>query len=643
MIQKLLLTFLLLLRIVPAGAAAPRQLKLSDIPILYNIDSLEAVAQTMDKSQEPYLRCLMTIEWSRLQVRSGQYGLHCAAISRLSHLLGQDIGVPFVSYITASSNLRPGYAVNHFTLNAAEEALRQFSANHDTYGMYFCNTLIARLYTFRVSQQTFNNPDSAATEIKEGKEKIKAHNAAADSLCRSVNDSSLWVYNTLHQAKTKVSGQANAGDIAAAKEMCRAVLAYLAGQAVPSHYTSLTYFFYANAFTVQDSLTKGIALEKSGVEALLPAQIALRFGALVSIANHTNTLGQIDTSMRYCRMALDYLSVYPARGEYDLLTLYENVVSNFQEKQQLDSALYYSEQLKMASSLYFQSLYENEQKNFAFDMQFALDKQKIEAQSRLNKRISIVTLLFLSVLMIALILIFRSRRKLKHAYLQIQNLQHAREKFYSIVAHDLKSPLISYQNLAATLNRLIKRNDFAQIEKISQRIDDNGARLQVMLENLFQWSLSEQKSLSYRARPVHPEDVLRNILALYTEMADEKRLSFIQEVSCQQPLVTDPNYLQTVVRNLLDNAIKNAQSFVHLRISAKGSNMELLVINDGTISAEKSATITELFRSDKLWQPGERGIGLGLVLTREFCQKMNASIDFSANDKQICFRITFPS
>lgn len=641
--MKCTFTFPILLSAFLFGSfqSSARHRLLSEIPVLYNIDSLEARATKQDKKSEEHFYTLITIEWSRLQIRAGDYGKHCTEISSLADHLREPIGKPFVDYVTASSTLGAGYAVNHFTVNAAENALRDFSTNGDLYGMFFCNILIARLYTSRLYQQETDD-SSFRAKMTEGLQKISSHNAAADSIWHLNRDNGLWIYLTLHKAKTEMTAYPKGGDAEKAKRLCNQVLQHLSLSGKQTHYQSLAYFFYADAFFVQDSLEKGVAYEKLGLQALLPAQVALRSGSMIGIANHTNTLGQIDTSMRYCRMAMDLLGKKSDDGNFEYLNLYENAVSNFQEKKMLDSALFYSEKLKFATNAYFQKLYENEQKNFAFDFQFALDKQKVEEQNSINKKIITVTLLFLLVVLSLLIFLFRSRKKLKQAYVQIEELQHAREKFYSIVAHDLKSPLVSYQNLAATLNSLIKKNDFDRIEKISQRIDQNGAQLYSMLENLFKWSLSEQKNLSYQAAIIAPDAVLKDILPIYQQLADEKNLQFYLQTDFPSQISVDPNYFLTVIRNLLDNAIKNADQSVTFRSFVQDRNVIIEICNSGIVDNEKMMTITELFRSDKAWQPGEKGIGLGLILTRDFCRKMQASISCTSQDHMVVFRISLP-
>jgi signal transduction histidine kinase len=231
---------------------------------------------------------------------------------------------------------------------------------------------------------------------------------------------------------------------------------------------------------------------------------------------------------------------------------------------------------------------------------------------------------------------------------ELRLLNASKNKFFSIIAHDLKNPL---HNILGFSSLLSKNYDFYtedERRKFASDINHSTNNIFRLLQNLLEWSKAQTGRLNYSPAVVNYQRVLDNSLNVLRSLADQKNIAIKAENDPELKIFADPLMIETVLRNLINNAIKFTPEGGEIEVSAKQENGQLLVsVSDTGIGISEEET-QNLFRIDsKVKRKGtnnEDGSGLGLILCKEFVHKHNGQIWVeSAPNKGSSFRFTIPA
>lgn len=220
-----------------------------------------------------------------------------------------------------------------------------------------------------------------------------------------------------------------------------------------------------------------------------------------------------------------------------------------------------------------------------------------------------------------------------------------KDRFFSLVAHDLRSPLSS---LSSYLNLLINSELLSRDEIISYAKDIQLSVENVveMLNNLLNWAVSEIGEWQFKENKFSISSSLERVVDLYQSIADKKKIKLINN---SQPYLVfaDNNSVDVIFRNLLSNAIKYTPENGNIVLDTKkdGDFICISVKDDGLGMNE--STIENLFSIDfknKLGVTGEQGgTGLGLLLSKEFAEKNGGSLHFTSKiNKGSTFFVRLP-
>jgi len=219
--------------------------------------------------------------------------------------------------------------------------------------------------------------------------------------------------------------------------------------------------------------------------------------------------------------------------------------------------------------------------------------------------------------------------KLKNEQLILVNAE--KDKFFSIIAHDLRSPFSSFLGLTYIMAEKLPNLTMAEIQKIAVSMRKSAANLFRLLENLLQWSKIQQGLISCNPEVVQLRSRVAESIAMMEEMAKNKEIDLTYVISDDIMVFADPNMLQTVIRNLASNAIKFTPKGGKIAITAKliGAKSVQLSIRDTGIGMSP-AMVNKLFRIDvqtnRLGTNGELSTGIGLLLCKEFVVKHGGEI-----------------
>jgi PAS domain S-box-containing protein len=207
----------------------------------------------------------------------------------------------------------------------------------------------------------------------------------------------------------------------------------------------------------------------------------------------------------------------------------------------------------------------------------------------------------------------------------------SKDKFFSIISHDLKSPFSAILGFSREMINVARMNDPDQIEKFANHIYSSAERTYELLENLLQWAKTQQGTISYSPACLALEELLSEKFETLKYTAISKDITLDYSCDPELKVTADPEMLKSILRNLITNAIKftNPGGRISIRAAAgSGEEVEVLVEDDGVGMREEDCQ--RLFRIDQnVSRPGtkkERGTGLGLILCKEFVEKNGGRI-----------------
>lgn len=218
---------------------------------------------------------------------------------------------------------------------------------------------------------------------------------------------------------------------------------------------------------------------------------------------------------------------------------------------------------------------------------------------------------------------------------ELQKLNAEKDKFLSIIAHDLRGPMGSLMQLAELLAD--EEQDLAQSE--TREITSNLTRMARdtfnLLENLLRWSLLNMGKFDFKPQKNNLLTVVQECTDILAEQARRKEIKIVVGITKEHEVVADINMLQTVVRNLLSNALKYSHKGGQITISAKSfeDNQTMVSVKDTGIGMPEELK-NNLFRLDantkRRGTQGESSTGLGLQLCKEFIEKQGGKISIES-------------
>lgn len=242
-----------------------------------------------------------------------------------------------------------------------------------------------------------------------------------------------------------------------------------------------------------------------------------------------------------------------------------------------------------------------------------------------------IIILFICVV-ISFLFIIEHRHKLKLALLE-ENLRKtvaAKDKFFSIISHDLRNPFKALKMVSHSLYEHYQELSETDKLKAIRAINDTVAHADKLLENLLLWSLAQKIDIPYRPRTIRLNETVKEVTSLFSLTAQKKNVSMICEISDSVRINVDPNMMTTILGNLISNAIKFSFYGGNVTICSKSTDKftEITVADEGIGISREDQQL--LFRLDaKLKQNGtqnEPGSGLGLILCQEFIEKQGGTI-----------------
>lgn len=220
----------------------------------------------------------------------------------------------------------------------------------------------------------------------------------------------------------------------------------------------------------------------------------------------------------------------------------------------------------------------------------------------------------------------------------LRELNAAKDKFFSIIAHDLKNPFMGILGFTEILSNSFEQYDDAEKQKMISFIKRSAESAYKLLENLLEWSRIQIGVAKVTPVQTDISILINDSITSLKDVAHTKNIKIITTVQSETYVYADEEMIKTIIRNLLTNAIKFSHPDGYVKITAEDSKENLkLSITDKGIGVKKEL-LNNLFRIDKSITTkgtlGEKGTGLGLILCKEFVEKNNGKLIVDSKEKE---------
>jgi len=220
-------------------------------------------------------------------------------------------------------------------------------------------------------------------------------------------------------------------------------------------------------------------------------------------------------------------------------------------------------------------------------------------------------------------LLIQSEKKLKE-------LNATKDKLFSIIAHDLRSPFQPILSISEILNTEIDNLDKTEIKNFAYDIHSVAQNVFLLIENLLEWSKAQAGSIKYNPSGFNLFEMVNEGLQYLEGSANQKNITLKNQVPESTLITADNQMLRSVIQNLVSNAIKftNSGGEVAIQAETSESNVEIKIIDNGVgISAERLEKMFQMEHSITTKGTNhEQGTGLGLILCKEFVEKHGGNI-----------------
>ncbi len=340
----------------------------------------------------------------------------------------------------------------------------------------------------------------------------------------------------------------------------------------------------------------------------------------------------------------DLSKVYEQSGDY------ENALKIIQQYYLLKDSLFNEESKKNLEELKIA----NELDKSAAEIE--LLKQEREIQDYMLRRSryeKIGILAFGLTALLFLLLISKLYQQKSKLTTQLQTTNTAKDKFFTIISHDMKNPVTAFRNISSGLLKALPELNKDDIKPYIVDLQKSADQLNNLLQNLLQWAQSQANLYRTDHLEVNPEEVIQIALDAHQSFIQQKNLGVKILMNNPESLVTEKNLVLTVLRNLISNAVRYSDPGGEISVAfRKNNNHEVVFSVSDSGPGLSEQEIKKLFRIDvdpksigntRVIEKG-KGSGLGLILCHELLQKAGGKIWIhSEPEKGSTFSFSLPS
>lgn len=231
---------------------------------------------------------------------------------------------------------------------------------------------------------------------------------------------------------------------------------------------------------------------------------------------------------------------------------------------------------------------------------------------------------------------------------ELEQLNASKDRFFSIIAHDLRAPFQGILGFSEVLANEFDEMSPTEIRNLALYLHDTAAGAYKLLDNLLQWSMVESGKMRFAPRQIQVEDLFDEVEGSLAGVARQKNVQLTFEPALARTLYGDVNMVRTVLQNLVNNAIKFTPAQGAVNVSAKTTSAgTYLVVQDSGVGMgieQQNRLLRGDVQDSTRGTAGEGGTGLGLMLTQQFVQRHSGAelLVESAPGHGTTFLVFFP-
>jgi signal transduction histidine kinase len=323
---------------------------------------------------------------------------------------------------------------------------------------------------------------------------------------------------------------------------------------------------------------------------------------------------------------------------------YKNALNNFEKYTSIKNTIFSEENKTKLAHL------ESQREIELRDKKIEIQNLKIKNDSR-KVYLLITTTGAIATLLGLFFWLYLTKRKsnsqLEEKNKTISNINKQKDKFFSIIAHDLRGPFIGFLGLTELLAEDIDDMRKEEIQFAAVNMRSSALNLNKLLENLLEWSRMEQGLISFSSQENLLLPIIKECVDTFDATANKKEIKILTDIREDITIFTDYNILQSVIRNILSNAVKFTPNGGTIIIKGKEDKIKTTVsITDSGIGMDENI-LQNLFQLDiktnRTGTENEPSTGLGLILCKEFIEKLGGKIWVeSAENLGSTFYFSFP-
>lgn len=232
----------------------------------------------------------------------------------------------------------------------------------------------------------------------------------------------------------------------------------------------------------------------------------------------------------------------------------------------------------------------------------------------------------------------------------LQRINGEKDKFFSIIAHDLRSPFSGFLGLTETLARRLPDMTLKEIQEVTFLMRNSAVHLFRLLGNLLEWSRMQRGLMAFAPKSFLIRQKIADYLILANQLANQKEILINEQIPEDLTVFADENMFGSIIRNLLSNAVKFTPKGGRITISAEKLSSRLVEfsVKDSGIGMTQ-VLIDHLFllhdvQSNRKGTEGEYSSGLGLIICKDFVEKHGGKLKIKSNENMgSIFSFTMPA
>ncbi|MFA7359607.1 MAG: ATP-binding protein [Candidatus Kapaibacterium sp.] len=219
---------------------------------------------------------------------------------------------------------------------------------------------------------------------------------------------------------------------------------------------------------------------------------------------------------------------------------------------------------------------------------------------------------------------------------ELKRINIEKDKFFSIIAHDLRSPFHGLMGLTELMAKELNTFSTDEIQRIASKLNQSANNLYRLLNNLLEWSRMQRGVIKFSPVEINLKTVIEDTLDLYGELSANKGVEIVDKVPDDILFKADLSMIESVVRNLVSNSIKFTNDGDKIIISAEKKDGKVIISVKDTGIGMKKELSDNIFKIDKVTvrygTNDEPGTGLGLLLCKEFVERNNGEIQVRSEE-----------